>query len=66
MGRHSVEEGKIRQPLIIQMSALPIEFLALCQLKEILACLSASNHVIIPYPLISTHGNTEYVQLMGP
>ena len=55
MDRHRGESGMIRQPLIIQMSALPIELPALCPAQRILACLPASNRVIISYPLISTH-----------
>ena len=54
MDRPSAEAVMIRQPLIIQMSALPIELPALWQLTshEMLACLSASNRVIVSHPPI--------------
>ena len=62
MGRPSAEAGMIRQPLIIQMSALPIELPALCQLTEFL---HVYQRAIVLLSRIRLSVHTVYVLLMG-
>ena len=62
MGRPSAEAGMIRQPLIIQTSALPIELPALCQLTEIL---HVYQRAIVLLSRIRLSVHTAYVLLMG-
>ena len=62
MGRPSAEAGMIRQPLIIAMSALPIELPALCQPTEIL---HVYQRAIVLLSRIRLSVHTVYVLLMG-
>ena len=62
MGRPSAEAGMIRQPLIIQMSALPIELPALCQLTKFL---HVYQRAIVLLSRIRLSVHTAYVLLMG-
>ena len=62
MGRPSAEAGMIRQPLIIAMSALPIELPALCQSTEIL---HVYQRAIVLLSRIRLSVHTVYVLLMG-
>ena len=62
MGRPSAEAGMIRQPLIIAMSALPIELPALCQHTEIL---HVYQRAIVLLSRIRLSVHTAYVLLMG-
>ena len=62
MDRHRGESGMIRQPLIIQMSALPIELPALYQPTEIL---HVYQRAIVLLSRIRLSVHTVYVLLMG-
>ena len=62
MGRPSAEAGMIRQPLIIQMSALPIELPTLCQLREFF---HVYQRAIVLLSRIRLSVHTVYVLLMG-
>ena len=78
MDRHRAESGMIRQPLIIQTSALAIELPALCRAQGILAynhqraifCLESYTSRLRPlmdiHNIILVHAGGKIVQHSGP